>query len=156
MRGERWPLRILENHPNLKEEEDETVKINSTPGSFGYSGIIRDRKEGNGGGGNQPHSDSQGQNPSDQKPENGKTLASSDQSQPEQVNQAVESFKSDHQAQANGLSANLEGTGPGLRVILTDKAGKVVRRLSGEEFLKLRGAASAIERISGKILDRKL
>jgi len=71
------------------------------------------------------------------------------------VNEAVESFQADILAQSNGLSASVIGNGPGLRVVLKDGSGAVVRQLSGAEFLKLRESGSKEDRTPGKILDQK-
>ena len=73
----------------------------------------------------------------------------------EKVGAAIQSFRNDAQTQANGLNAQIEGHGPGLKVTLKDGSGAVVRQFTGEEFLKLREAASA-GRTRGKILDQKI
>jgi len=72
------------------------------------------------------------------------------------VSNAVETFAVDAQATANGLNASMEGNGPGLRVVLKDGSGAIVRQFTGEEFLKLREAVSKEGRTRGKILDQKL
>ncbi|MEK6704970.1 MAG: hypothetical protein AABZ06_04210 [Bdellovibrionota bacterium] len=74
----------------------------------------------------------------------------------EKVGQAIESFQSDSQAKANGLNANVVGYGPGLKVLLKDNQGAIVRELTGEEFVKLRETTSRDGRTRGKILDKKL
>lgn len=67
----------------------------------------------------------------------------------------VEKFKDDPAALTHGLNAQVQGTGPGLRVTLRDGYGAVVRQFTGEEFLKLR--ESAVQGVGrGKILDKKL
>ena len=66
---------------------------------------------------------------------------------------AVDAFSHDDAVTANGLSAALEGKGPGLRVTLTDGRGAVVRQFTGEEFLRLREAATVTKR--GSLLDKK-
>jgi hypothetical protein len=68
---------------------------------------------------------------------------------------AVQSFQDDPQAQAAGLSAQAEGNGPGLRVVVKNAAGGVVREFTGEEFLRIREAVSG-EKHPGKLLDRKI
>ncbi len=73
-----------------------------------------------------------------------------------ELEKAVEAFKTDEQAKANGLNAKTDGQGPGLKVILTDNSGKVVRQFTGEEFLKLRSDTHQEGRVRGKILDQKL
>lgn len=77
----------------------------------------------------------------------------------EKIEKALEWFAKDAQAQANGLTADKDGRGPGLRVILKDSGGKVIRSLTPGEFLKLQESQTnpTVEtvRMSGKILDRK-
>lgn len=70
------------------------------------------------------------------------------------VDSAVSSFGRETDAIANGLSAEVEGKGPGLRVTLKDGRGAVIRQFTGEEFVRLREAASGTGR--GKLLDKKL
>jgi hypothetical protein len=72
----------------------------------------------------------------------------------EKVGLAIQSFQHDAQALANGLTAQLQGAGPGLKVILKDGAGGVLRHFTGEEFLRLREAVANGK--SGKILDQKI
>ena len=72
---------------------------------------------------------------------------------------AIEGFKRDIDADQNGLNAVPQGHGPGLRVLLKDGKGTVIRQWTGEEFLKLREAAGQSQEKepgSGKILDQKL
>lgn len=66
----------------------------------------------------------------------------------------MDAFGGDQTNQSNGISASLEGNGPGLKVILKDAGGGVLRAVSGEEFLKLKEAVSQGKR-SGRILDQK-
>lgn len=130
------------------------MKIHSISGTSGYSAVaVREKKDGGGlgaqGGHSDHHSDSSsGSDTADQEPE--------EFPGPDEIHLAVEGFKADAQALQNGLCANLEGRGPGLRVILTDKSGNVIRRLSGDEFVKLRDASLPEAPTCGKILDRKL
>jgi uncharacterized protein YlxW (UPF0749 family) len=78
----------------------------------------------------------------------------------ENVGKAIEAFEADPQTKLSGIHASVQGKGPGLRVTLTDCNGAVLRQLSGEEFLRLREAASGQDsngiRGRGKILDQKL
>lgn len=71
------------------------------------------------------------------------------------VNSAIYSFGLDLQAQNQGLKVEKEGHGLGLKVVLKDGMGAVVRQLSGEEFLELRQATSPEARSRGRLLDRK-
>ncbi len=72
------------------------------------------------------------------------------------VDQAIQSFDGDARNRALGLKAVREGTGPGLRVVLKDGYGAVVRQFTGEEFLRVREAASLDGKGRGRILDQKL
>lgn len=74
---------------------------------------------------------------------------------PQQVDQAMQEFAQDAQAQAHGLTVSASGQGPGLRVVLKDGSGAVLRQFTGEEFLRLREAAHGENRVRGKILDQK-
>lgn len=73
----------------------------------------------------------------------------------EKVGSAIQAFQEDQQAKANGLRAELDGKGPGLRVLLKDGSGTVVRQFTGEEFLQMRDAVKQ-GRTRGKILDQKI
>jgi hypothetical protein len=70
-----------------------------------------------------------------------------------ELNTAVDEFAQADAVAANGLQAEVVGQGPGLRVTLKDGRGAVVRQFTGEEFLRLRDAASAGR---GRLLDKKL
>lgn len=72
----------------------------------------------------------------------------------ENVQDAIETFASDAQMQSQGITASADGEGPGLKVLLKDATGGVLRAVSGEEFLKLREAIHAGKK-SGRILDQK-
>ena len=116
------------------------------------------------------HQQQPGKNPSDDTPKrdevpHGRLSAYSEEPSlatladalaPQKLNELVDSFRSDLRAQGQGLDANLEGTGPGLKVVLRDEAGSLIRQYTSQEFLRLR-TASAIENGNrGKILDQKL
>jgi uncharacterized FlaG/YvyC family protein len=128
------------------------MKINSiTAGSMGYPSRVRefqtelekassqDRER------QQNHDQTPKQN--DENPQSSKS---------ENLEQAVEAFSAEQQVQANGLSASVTGIGPGLKVVLRDEQGSIVRQLTGDEFLKLREAAFGNGPTPGKILDQKL
>jgi len=72
----------------------------------------------------------------------------------EAVEAAVETFDADETNRNNGISASTEGQGPGLKVVLKDSAGGILRSISGEEFLRLKEAVNSGRR-SGRILDQK-
>jgi len=73
----------------------------------------------------------------------------------EAIEEAIDHFGEDQINSSHGLSATSEGSGPGLRVVLKDQTGGVLRSVSGEEFLKLREAANSGAK-SGRLLDRKV
>jgi len=73
----------------------------------------------------------------------------------ENIQKAVDDFSSNEMNRSHGISASSEGNGPGLKVILKDCNGGVLRSVSGEEFLKLRQALQAGAK-SGRILDQKV
>jgi len=72
----------------------------------------------------------------------------------ENVNAAMENFQADQQTRAQGIAAEVQGSGPGLKVVLKDGSGATIRSLSGEEFLRLREATHDV-RVAGKIFDQK-
>jgi hypothetical protein len=72
-----------------------------------------------------------------------------------ELQDAVQVFAKDPESLKNGLSASVEGTGPGLRVTLKDGTGVTIRHLTGEEFVKLRIEAGQDQLHRGKLLDRK-
>ena len=73
-----------------------------------------------------------------------------------EVSSAIESFTEDKNARENGLIVTMQGQGPGLRVLLKDGSGAVIRQMTGEEFVKLRETVSNDPKARGKILDQKL
>jgi hypothetical protein len=76
---------------------------------------------------------------------------------PQQIEAAVEDFRKDQSMQAHGLSAVIEGAGPGLRIAVRDTNGATVRQFTREEFVRLRSIGSAKDtHPRGKILDQKL
>ncbi len=99
--------------------------------------------------------DEQRRQPRQQYPQNKKPSDLTDKELAEEIEKAVGSFAADEQTRASGLSATAEGTGPGLRIVLKDSSGSVVRQFTGEEFLDLRKASGKDSRARGKILDQK-
>jgi hypothetical protein len=73
----------------------------------------------------------------------------------ENIQKAIDDFSSNETNQTHGISASSEGSGPGLKVILKDASGGVLRSVSGEEFMKLRQAIQTGSK-SGRILDQKV
>lgn len=72
----------------------------------------------------------------------------------EEVQSAIETFSGDETNLSHGITAKAEGNGPGLKVVLRDGSGGVLRSVSGEEFLKLREAVTQGKK-SGRIIDQK-
>lgn len=74
----------------------------------------------------------------------------------DKVKEALGAFAADSQARVNGLTADKIGSGPGLKVILKDGTGRIIRQMTGEEFIRLREIVSEEGPSRGKILDQKL
>lgn len=141
------------------------MKIQSILGlTTGYSSLIKEQQDG--GSERQNNSGYQKNSGSEQKPPHdpaGQNLGSSPEEQPkerpeptpEQVEVAIEAFKADPKTQAKGLSANLENTPKGLKVVLTGPMGSVIKRFTGGEFLDLRDSIKSAAGSSGVLLDRK-
>lgn len=100
--------------------------------------------------------DSNGGNPKQNKQQKKKDEEKESEKPKQSFEESVESFNNDPQAVASGLSVSAAGSGPGLRVILKDGQGAVIRQISGEEFVKLREEVAKSASGRGKILDRKL
>lgn len=123
------------------------MKVNSTPAAPAYFEAIR-KSEG---------ASDQNQQHKKQQKRDDETRDSKQEENPiteEKLGEAASAFSHDPTSVAHGLSANVEGQGPGLRVTLKDGNGGVVRQFTGEEFMKLRAAAQGLAR--GRLLDKKL
>jgi uncharacterized FlaG/YvyC family protein len=72
----------------------------------------------------------------------------------ESVNEELTHFAEENASLLAGISASVNGTGPGLRVTLKDGKGAVVREISGEEFMQMREASKVTGR--GHLIDKKL
>lgn len=129
------------------------MKIGAFTGNIGYLPLVREKREGQTRDEGQSHTQQQTNSENSQEKDGQPNEESPEFSK--KLDQAIESFQSDLQTQANGLNASIEGNGPGLKVVLKDGTGGLVRQFSGEEFLKLRQAVSKEGRVSGKILDQK-
>ncbi|MBU6375819.1 MAG: hypothetical protein KGQ59_07480 [Bdellovibrionales bacterium] len=68
------------------------------------------------------------------------------------IEKAVAEFEKESQSQQHGLHASII---PGLRVVLTDVNGTVIRQLAPQDFLKLRQGVAGDSRGRGKLLDQK-
>ena len=131
------------------------MKIQSLTGNWGYFGAVRERQEG-GGGGQFNSPDGQKKKDSDPREDFSDSHFKEEIPSQDKMTEAVEAFTEDAQAKMNGLSASLEGSGPGLRVILKYGNGQIVRQFSGAEFVQFRNSVSKDSSSRGKILDQKL
>lgn len=119
------------------------MKITALPEIFRFTNRVQEKQDGQSPGG-QDHGKKEDPPKKEER-----------QATPEEVGQAVALFHVDPRAKEAGLTAEATGAGPGLRVVLRDGQGAVVRQFTGEEFLKLREAAAGDPRMRGKILDQK-
>ncbi|MEO5968645.1 MAG: hypothetical protein ABIQ95_01855 [Bdellovibrionia bacterium] len=125
------------------------MKINSLTSAVGYPIAIKEKRDGSFA---KHYSDAEANADEERlKKEN-----SNEKPDKKKIDEAIDAFQTDPQAQENGLKASLSGNGPGLKVVLKDGQGSIVRQFTGEEFLRLRQSVSKDDRICGKILDQKL
>ena len=128
------------------------MKIQSSNFTAAYAHLVREKQEGQSGFSREekpPRNQDQGKSgdeDANSEPQNQSA---------EMVEEAVKAFQDDIQSQANGLTVGIVNEGPGLKVVLKDSQGGVIRQLSGEEFLRLREKLSTEGHQSGKILDLK-
>ncbi|HUP55954.1 MAG TPA: hypothetical protein VM598_00775 [Bdellovibrionota bacterium] len=120
------------------------MKITSLPEIFRFTNRVQEKPDGQ-----SAHDGSQQNDPERKKEEEAAEAT------PEELNAAIATFQADPQTREAGLTAEPVSGGPGLKVVLKDGTGSVVRQFTGEEFLKLREAASKDTRMRGKILDQK-
>jgi hypothetical protein len=132
------------------------MKINSFNNVIPFSSALKSkRNEGDGGAANQQYDPNQTRKDKDSEEE--KQRRQPKEVDAVQVNDAVASFHLDAVSQANGLSAVIEGSGPGLKIAVKDINGTILKQFTGEEFLLLRSPDSPnTSRPRGKILDRKI
>jgi uncharacterized FlaG/YvyC family protein len=126
------------------------MKINTWGLASDYRTIVREKRDGQS---SQRHNHQNQNSSQQQKEENSKN---SSQLTYEQVDKALQEFQGDTLTQSNGLSVSRQGEGLGLKVVLKDTQGNVIRQFSGEEFVRLRQATSVNQQAVGKILDQKL
>lgn len=127
------------------------MKINPFANVIPFSSAVRSkRSEGDGGSARQQYDPNQNRKDDEQKDKKQEPF------DPKLIDDAVESFKADEVTRASGLSATVEGVGPGLKIHVKDCNGTTLRQFSTEEFLRLRDATSKGAGKRGKILDQKL
>lgn len=140
------------------------MKIQLPQNIFRPVDTIRSKREGQGGAAGQQYDAMFQQNgkrgggsqsQSDDQTKDGQTDSGPRDVEPAVLELALKIFEEDAKAKASGLSAEKEGHGPGLKIILKDVSGRVIRSLSGQEFLKLREGAAQDTKARGKLLDQK-
>lgn len=133
--------------------------LNVTPKAGGV-GNDSARADKDGDNGREQYSRQQSSNP-EQSQENpaGKDQESFSQNLTKNLDDSIEdiaeNFSHDPTPNAIGLSAEAEGKGPGLKVVLKDPNGGVIRHFTGDEFVKLRESLLHETKVRGKILDQK-
>lgn len=71
------------------------------------------------------------------------------------LEKAVSDFETEARSQQHGLKASIAGASPGLRVVLSDVNGNVIRQFEAQEFVRLRSSGTQDSRGRGKLLDQK-
>jgi uncharacterized FlaG/YvyC family protein len=74
----------------------------------------------------------------------------------ENVSHAIEKFSKDEELSQHGIQMSMVGTGPGLKVILRDGSGAVIRQLSGEDFLRLKQLTDKDTHKHSRLLNTKV
>ena len=95
------------------------------------------------------------QTPSEQQAASDQAVALNDEQERQAVEKAVSDFQTEAQSQQHGLKASISGNTPGLRVVLSDVNGNVIRQFEGQEFVRLRSSGARDSRGRGKLLDQK-
>ena len=127
------------------------MKVQSLTGIVGYPSQVRPKKQDDQQEGFSTHGDSH-----DESRRQTEDQEFSQELEQETLSQAVESFQAENASQGSGLNAAIIGDGPGLRVVLKDPEGALIKQFTGEEFLRLRHATQHGPQCRGKILDHKL
>lgn len=146
-------------------DDPSTVKVTAFREIFRFNPTLKTQGEGDGHGQSPGHpgqEDRDAQKQLQAQPEEGsseQTTLMSVEEQIQSIEKAIHEFASEAQSQNHGLKASFKQTSagsPGLRVILSDVDGNVIRNFSGDEFLKLRKKGASDNRGRGKLLDQKL
>lgn len=69
------------------------------------------------------------------------------------VAQAIDQLGGELRAEHTDIQASMEGSGPGLKVVLKDGRGAIIRQMTGDEFLQLRTSVGPHSK--GRLLDKK-
>jgi len=127
------------------------VKIDRIPSLFGRPQRVKEKS------GDQEFSQFlQDEKQQEQEQNENPEESNGDQVTEEQVRSAIEDFSQDRASRQAGLKASQAGTGPGLKVVLQDGSGTVIREFSGQEFIELREEVDKKGLKRGKIVDVKL
>jgi hypothetical protein len=129
--------------------------LNLVPKATGV-GSENARADKDGDNGREQYSRQQEQPAQDQNPESFEQKLDAEQEEEADIEEIAENFSEDPTPQAIGLSAQTQGQGPGLKVVLKDPNGGVIRHFTGDEFLKLRESLLHETQVRGKILDQKI
>lgn len=124
------------------------MKINNLTGNISiFPNQVRDKKD-------LSEQESQKQQQERKKKDSEETPDPKSEKFAEEIEKAVSSFHGG--PDSSGLTASTQGRGPGLKVVLSDPSGNVLREFTGEEFLKLKNSSKTDGKGRGKILDQKL
>lgn len=69
------------------------------------------------------------------------------------VADAIDKLGGELRAEHTDIQASMEGSGPGLKVVLKDGRGAIIRQMTGDEFLQLRTSVGPASK--GRLLDKK-
>lgn len=149
--------RELNNSFGTTDQVD--VKVNGFRELFQINRPVRASAEGGDGHGaagyeqqNRRHSN---ETESEQQPDQQAAAALSPEQERHAVEKAVSDFETEAQSQQHGLKASISGKTPGLRVVLSDVNGNIIRQFEGQEFVRLRSSGTRDTRGRGKLLDQK-
>ncbi len=132
------------------------VKVNGFREMFQISRSLKANAEGGDGHGAAGYENQDKKNSSgDPQEEARQPAVLSPEQEREAVEKAVSEFETEAQSQQHGLKASIAGNTPGLRVVLSDINGNVIRQFEGEEFVRLRSSGTRDTRGRGKLLDQK-
>lgn len=137
------------------------MKISSIGSAINFFSRLADRENPSGGAGYERQE--KGEHPNQDKPRDEATQdprAQDPKRFENEVERALSAFAGEAEVQRSGLRAERSGSGFGLKVVLSDAHGSVLRRLSGEEFLSLRARSGSREHPAqpvkrGRLLDQK-
>ncbi len=74
----------------------------------------------------------------------------------EMIDNAIHAFMVGEASKSSGLSVDRLGQGQGLKVVIKDISGTVIRQCTGGEFIQLQQNSAQDARVRGRFLDQKL